>query len=493
VATLLPLVPAQPAAPPAARPARAAAAAEAGGAGTFDQVLARSAASADSAGAPRSATPEAAAEPVEEPTAAPDGPAAAVVDPWIAAWLPVPAPRTPVDGVAETSAEVAGAPAEGADASEPPEPEAVPEVADRVGAGLEVSADTLASRGAVAADVRQNAPRPSQDSRPNARPQEAGRVAPSEGDHPQPAAQATSAAVATPAPTEAAPQTRSAPAIGHGRQVAGRPRVNADPVNAAARQVLHDALADRAIDPSSVRPTTGPQAVATQALVAGFQAPSPSPAQGAGKGQPADADAAGEWLDVEGAVPATVRPAGTTSRHSGGEQSGRGHEQGLPAFARAADLRNASLPASMAFPGQPPFAAALEQAAPLGPPPSFSSQVLHSVGPQVVRGLQVQIAAGGGDMTLTLNPEHLGTVTIEVKVDQQRVVATLTSDTPAVRGWMAAHEQDLKSGLADVGLSLDELVVREDDRRQGDPREQAQPERRRKAKADEDATFEVLV
>jgi flagellar hook-length control protein FliK len=95
-------------------------------------------------------------------------------------------------------------------------------------------------------------------------------------------------------------------------------------------------------------------------------------------------------------------------------------------------------------------------------------------------------------MTLTLTPEHLGTVTIELRVDRQRVSASLGADTAAVRGWIAAHEQDLKAGLADLGLELDQFVVRDEDAR--DRKEQADgqptPQRRKRGNS-EDPVFEV--
>jgi len=136
----------------------------------------------------------------------------------------------------------------------------------------------------------------------------------------------------------------------------------------------------------------------------------------------------------------------------------------------------------------------MERALPLAQalPPSFFTPELGTVVPQIVRSLQMQVTAGGGDMKLTLTPEHLGTVTIELRVEQQRVTATLGADTPAVRGWIAAHEQDLKAGLADLGLQLDELVVRDDDTREREEHDGGRPapKRGRRVKS-EDSVFEI--
>jgi hypothetical protein len=293
------------------------------------------------------------------------------------------------------------------------------------------------------------------------------------------------------------PAAPSSPGGDRGRHTVTQ-RPAGDLVREVVRQALREALTD--IADTGVREglTSTPRAVATEPISVGLPAAVPaSPRVGSNSVSPGP-DVADAAIDID--ILDTVRQTpNTTGAHAGRERSGHGQEHELPAFARPAALAHtANVPASMVFPGQATFAAALDQAVPAhaGAPPSFSSQVLQHVGPQVIRGLQLQVAAGGGDMTLTLNPEHLGVVTIEVKVDRQRVVATLTSDTPAVRGWMAAHEQDLKAGLADLGLSLDELVVREDGRRdqQQPPNEQAARERGRKPKADETSqVFEIVV
>ena len=64
-----------------------------------------------------------------------------------------------------------------------------------------------------------------------------------------------------------------------------------------------------------------------------------------------------------------------------------------------------------------------------------------------------------------------------------------------MRGWIAAHEQDLEAGLADLGLQLDELVVREDESREQSPEheQQSQQQSRRKRSLEETDTFEVRV
>jgi len=128
-------------------------------------------------------------------------------------------------------------------------------------------------------------------------------------------------------------------------------------------------------------------------------------------------------------------------------------------------------------------------------PPPFASTNLSSVGPQIVKGLQLQVTAGGGDMRLTLTPEHLGTVSIEVRVENDRVKATLMADTPAVRQWIATHQDDLRQRLEAAGLTLEDLVVKEDasQSRQEPQDERPAPQKRRAPRIDGDQqAFEVL-
>lgn len=500
MASLIPPVPAPPAAPPAGRPGRPATAAGPVGDDTFDQALARSAESADRASATPSATSDVPKTPVEEPRASDPARTDATPEPWVTGWLAVPVTRSAP--AVTTEADTVDAKTEsGVDLVPEPVPELAPAAAPDADAAVRIGASTdapavadsppsMTSRAAMPLPV---APKPTDVITPPSTEDSQARTDQSE--------RAVAGAAAPPdrngidlLATAALPLNgRSKAESTYGRRPAG------DHGREAARQVLRDALA-KIGDARTSTPHRGvgvaPQPVATQALVGGVPAAIPTAPPVVSNDKSPAVDVA-EWLDFDGAAPVEFEQAPeTASRHSGQQRSGHGQDQAPPSFARAAGLGTLSnLPASMVFPGQASFAAALDHAAPTGAGAlaSFSSPVLQTVGPQVVRGLQLRVAAGGGDMTLTLKPEHLGTVTIEVKVDQQRVVATLTSDTPAVRGWMAAHEQSLKSSLAELGLSLDELVVREDDHREQQQREQAPQERRRKQQTETERAFEVVV
>jgi flagellar hook-length control protein FliK len=116
---------------------------------------------------------------------------------------------------------------------------------------------------------------------------------------------------------------------------------------------------------------------------------------------------------------------------------------------------------------------------------------------QIVRGLQLQMRNGTGEAVIRLHPEHLGEIVVEMKVERDGVVATLKSDTPAVRAWMAAHRDDLEAGLADSGLRLDDLRVSDReagrDRRERQQDDEAPRRRARRATTDTGARFEVVV
>jgi flagellar hook-length control protein FliK len=117
---------------------------------------------------------------------------------------------------------------------------------------------------------------------------------------------------------------------------------------------------------------------------------------------------------------------------------------------------------------------------------------------QIVQAIRVQFRDGIGSAVLRLKPEHLGEVSIALRVEQQSVSATVHAEVPAVRHWLEAEQGTLRTALSDQGLKLEELVVREDGERQnqGDAdtrddqrgRRQARPRR-----GDDDIQFEALL
>jgi flagellar hook-length control protein FliK len=78
---------------------------------------------------------------------------------------------------------------------------------------------------------------------------------------------------------------------------------------------------------------------------------------------------------------------------------------------------------------------------------------------QIVQAVRLQWRDGVGDARLTLQPEHLGDVTIALRVAQGGVSIHVSAETPEVRAWMNANELSLRQGLAQHGLTLDRLIV----------------------------------
>jgi flagellar hook-length control protein FliK len=217
-----------------------------------------------------------------------------------------------------------------------------------------------------------------------------------------------------------------------------------------------------------------------------------APRADASRGEVGDTNEGAERPGV--AVAAMAMALGTAARHqSASSHSDPGNEPGAN---YKAPLKHVAT--GPAFTASAAFTRALESTTPAAPPlpPSFTSANLSTVGPQLVKGLQLQVTAGGGDMRLTLTPEHLGTVSIEVRVEHDRVRATLTADTPAVRQWIATHQEDLRQRLDAAGLTLEDLVVNEDasQGRQEQPDDrQATPQKRRAPQSDSERAFEVVV
>ena len=103
-------------------------------------------------------------------------------------------------------------------------------------------------------------------------------------------------------------------------------------------------------------------------------------------------------------------------------------------------------------------------------PTTEAGSLTHSI----VRVVKLQATAGGGEIQLRLRPEHLGELSVSVKVESGVVSAVLRSDSPEVRAWIQQHQQDLRSGLKEQGLLLDQLTVDPEGRRE--QQRQAQPD-----------------
>jgi len=103
---------------------------------------------------------------------------------------------------------------------------------------------------------------------------------------------------------------------------------------------------------------------------------------------------------------------------------------------------------------------------------------------------------GLGEARLRLQPEHLGQVTVSLKIDGQSVTALVRTETAAAQAVIQQNQLDLKTALQAQGLNLDHLVVEVDpDGRRGQ-RHAPQPSPRRQRQLDASGgtpLFEVTV
>lgn len=122
----------------------------------------------------------------------------------------------------------------------------------------------------------------------------------------------------------------------------------------------------------------------------------------------------------------------------------------------------------------------------------------HDVTLQLVQSLRMQFRDGIGEAVLKLKPEHLGSVSITLKVENGGLKANVQADMPAVRQWLESQQDTLRSALADHGLRLDQFDVEPDGQRQAasDDAEREARQRRRQARRSppiDSPVFEVVV
>jgi flagellar hook-length control protein FliK len=118
---------------------------------------------------------------------------------------------------------------------------------------------------------------------------------------------------------------------------------------------------------------------------------------------------------------------------------------------------------------------------------------------QIVQSIRLQWSQGVGTARVTLQPDYLGDLSIDIRVDHGAVTAVLDASSASVRQWLEGHEPLLRQGLSDQGLTLDRLVIKQDPpqpsmsggQQQGQEREE--PQRRQPREAPTDATFEVVM
>jgi hypothetical protein len=125
---------------------------------------------------------------------------------------------------------------------------------------------------------------------------------------------------------------------------------------------------------------------------------------------------------------------------------------------------------------------------PRGPLPAETSE-------SIIQSLRMQYQRGGGDAIVHIKPEHLGPVTVSMRVENGAVTAVIDADNPAVAEWLRANEHVLRDGLASSGLHLERFTVKRDGQSPDESRKHWRPpdppQRRRSLQPQ--STFEITV
>ena len=107
------------------------------------------------------------------------------------------------------------------------------------------------------------------------------------------------------------------------------------------------------------------------------------------------------------------------------------------------------------LPGANAVAAVEQSNAHLPPDPVIGSKLIH----QIVRAAKVHLFEGGADMTLRLEPPHLGIVRMSVSAQDGMVTASLQTSTETAKRVLEADLTSLRQALADAGVNVDSISV----------------------------------
>ena len=133
-------------------------------------------------------------------------------------------------------------------------------------------------------------------------------------------------------------------------------------------------------------------------------------------------------------------------------------------------------------------AATLTEAAALSTPAPDTAE-------RIFQSMKFQMGRGGGDAVVHLRPEHLGPVSITLRVENGAVSAVISAEHPGVAEWLQSNQQSLREGLEASGLQLERFVVQRDgqspsDRQRREWFEARRRDFRRRLPAS-DSTFEI--
>jgi hypothetical protein len=242
-------------------------------------------------------------------------------------------------------------------------------------------------------------------------------------------------------------------------------------------------------------PIARTEPVAADARPAAHAGADPSGADVAGRPRPRSMEPRLETPVV--ATPAAPPGAATQDAFAGDVQRGPGHE---PSLASPSAAPRASSPAAPMFfqaaEGLPGTAATAPGTAAVASYAVMSPQDRAENLGRLVQSMRVVVRDGASEATVRLRPEHLGDVSISLRVDGRSVSAVVRAEAASVREWLQTQQDSLRQGLALQGLSLDRLEIEPDGRRNerdGGADEEDRPRRPRSRSVDPDSRFEVLV
>jgi hypothetical protein len=114
---------------------------------------------------------------------------------------------------------------------------------------------------------------------------------------------------------------------------------------------------------------------------------------------------------------------------------------------------------------------------------------------RLVQALRISGRGGAWEATVRLEPEHLGPVTIAIRVQGGSVSATVDAEAAPVRLWLEAQRDEIRARLGDHGLELERFDVLDDRGRSADQERRAPRDAYRRAprRLASTATFEVTV
>ncbi len=115
---------------------------------------------------------------------------------------------------------------------------------------------------------------------------------------------------------------------------------------------------------------------------------------------------------------------------------------------------------------------------------------------QIVRAMRLSWRGTTGEAQLRLKPDHLGAVTVNVRVEHGQVTTQVRAETAAAQAWIESHQQDLRRALQEQGLTVAQFTVTRDPEersRRQQPQSESAPAPRARRKDADAPHFEIRI